>query len=514
MRSPTPFTGNFFTPQLLPFQLEEIPAIDPAGGSSFDPNSPYTDIQGPYGGQWTNAFEDDSHLFEPTPSRSGATTDPLLAENPGFGTTQTPNNSCHFDDNAQDFRQTEKISFMSPNATSDNEYSFQRHVAQQQAPIATINPAVLNRSCGRNVTEVHLQLFRDLINEDVYAPTGAEGDESIELGGSQQTSEYLGPHNVGNGYGSSELLAQPDVPGGVSGRQEIEGSVVHAASVKRQTHHGMPNVGQTKVKSVMKFTRRTKSRYPEIMKVMKRLQDASEVLNERNDIEPAIYPNPPAASGLHFSSAQAASVVNKIVYWEPPANDTTIPTTQSEREAWVVKLLTSIRNNQGCLKTNEKQDSQSFLRRWAPGATFYTATTLEAVAWQVLVSKSTCEDLIKGNRLVEIVGCPHVVFERIHGNNKSNKDKSGKLSEHMTHKKRISRSKDASESDPLNKDALKDSVSKKGILKRKRVETSDNDSDARSSPPTKKIRDLNATTRTVVPTRSSARQKARKISTA
>lgn len=50
------------------------------------------------------------------------------------------------------------------------------------------------------------------------------------------------------------------------------------------------------------------------------------------------------------------------------------------------------------------------------------------------ISKPTCEDLLKGNRYHEIVGCPQVVFERVYGNNQSNDHKSKILSTHKAEK--------------------------------------------------------------------------------
>jgi hypothetical protein len=42
------------------------------------------------------------------------------------------------------------------------------------------------------------------------------------------------------------------------------------------------------------------------------------------------------------------------------------------------------------------------------------------------ISKSTCEALIKAIRVPELVGCPHVVIERVRGNHKSNVGRVGK----------------------------------------------------------------------------------------
>ena len=227
-----------------------------------------------------------------------------------------------------------------------------------------------------------------------------------------------------------------------------------------------------------KWVRRQHSKYPEIMAVMARLQEAAQKLTEWENSKPAVQPLLPAPNGLYFSSILGANAYNNITYWDPPVNDSTIPTTQAARENLVIELLSDIKNNKNCLKTNEQKDSQSFQNRWADGANFYAAPALEAVAWRLSelaidvhqqgwveplsepklrddiyysmsftfaeritliravlqVSKSTCEDLIKGNRLQEVVGCPHTVFERIYGNNKSNRDKRATLSEHKAGK--------------------------------------------------------------------------------
>lgn len=139
-------------------------------------------------------------------------------------------------------------------------------------------------------------------------------------------------------------------------------------------------------KGEKKFVRRGKSKFPEIQAVMRKLQEAADKLNVRSDIEPAAYPHPPASNGLYFTSAKEAAAVNKITYWEPPANDDTIPATQAEIEAWVKKLLDAIKNNEGCLRTNKDKDSSAFISRWAEGASYFSARALEAAAWKLAVS--------------------------------------------------------------------------------------------------------------------------------
>lgn len=44
------------------------------------------------------------------------------------------------------------------------------------------------------------------------------------------------------------------------------------------------------------------------------------------------------------------------------------------------------------------------------------------------MAKSTCDDLLKGNRAHEVIGCPQVVLDRVFANLKANQDKMNKLS--------------------------------------------------------------------------------------
>ncbi|KAJ4991151.1 hypothetical protein SVAN01_03279 [Stagonosporopsis vannaccii] len=282
-----------------------------------------------------------------------------------------------------------------------------------------------------------------------------------------------------NSYISSELgsLQQMTVDPASQDTAALQGLARKAPTAAKST--SLKSKNKSDPKREKKFVRRGKSKYPEIAKVLGKLQRAADILNERSDLEPATYPHLPARNGLFFTNTQEAESVNKITYWEPPANDNTIPTTQAEREAWVVKLLVAIRNNEGCLKTNNDKDSSAFVRRWGNDAGYYSTTALEATAWKLEqlgldvhqqgwldaipepklrediyysmcftfeermnlvikvleISKPTCEDLLKGNRFHEIVGCPQVVFERVIGNNKSNNHKSKLLSQHKTQKK-------------------------------------------------------------------------------
>ena len=161
-------------------------------------------------------------------------------------------------------------------------------------------------------------------------------------------------------------------------------------STKRQTPSATTSSSRVKKR---KWTRRDHSKFSEIMNVLPKFHDAVEKLSQRNDTHPDPDALTPAANGLYFSRYQDAAVVNMITYWQPPQDDDTIPTTQASREIWIHRLLSAIKNNQGCLKTNESKPSTSFQIRWGTNATFYPPTAIEAVAWKILVSTccySTC----------------------------------------------------------------------------------------------------------------------------
>jgi hypothetical protein len=116
------------------------------------------------------------------------------------------------------------------------------------------------------------------------------------------------------------------------------------------------------------------------------MQNAVQKLKGRNDTDP--LPDPPnlLPSGLFFSDANAAALANLIRYWESPANDRSIPTTQAEAEAYIHRLVNAINNNVGCVKTNTERDSKGWVIRWADGAVFYRKTAIEALAWRLYVS--------------------------------------------------------------------------------------------------------------------------------
>ena len=126
--------------------------------------------------------------------------------------------------------------------------------------------------------------------------------------------------------------------------------------------------------------------------------------------------------------------------------------------ALIKDLVAAVTDTSNCLTTNA--EDAAYPERWEPNVTFYHGSQIEAVSWALLqlkidvhqrrwsvalsdpkqrddvclsmkftfaermnillkalrISKSTCEALIKGNRVPELVGCLHVVFERRHRN--------------------------------------------------------------------------------------------------
>ena len=81
------------------------------------------------------------------------------------------------------------------------------------------------------------------------------------------------------------------------------------------------------------------------------------------------------------SSANGVSITG--VYWNPPSDDTTIPSTQAEINACVDDVVAAMRNNEGC---REKDTTKAFRNRWAQGATHYTVAEFYAAAQLLVVS--------------------------------------------------------------------------------------------------------------------------------
>ncbi|KAG9203059.1 hypothetical protein G6514_003581 [Epicoccum nigrum] len=252
------------------------------------------------------------------------------------------------------------------------------------------------------------------------------------------------------------------------------------------------------------------SKHDGILAVIPEMQTSVQKLKDRNDTDPPLDPPIQLPSGLFFQNAKAAALANLITYWEPPASDPSIPATQGQTEVWIHRLVNAINNNMGCVKANSEKDSKRWVVRWANGAVFYRKTAIEALAWQLYqlamvvhqtgwpeaiaeqklrddiyysmcftfeqrmtllekvlhasyyilkFSKSTCDDLLKGNRAHEIVGCPQVVFERIFANQQANQDKMNKLA---SVKSNNAKTKDSEDDQPTVVDTDKaDAASKK-----------------------------------------------------
>lgn len=139
-------------------------------------------------------------------------------------------------------------------------------------------------------------------------------------------------------------------------------------------------------KTTKKWVIKQTSKYDEIRALIPQMQSAVKLLKDRNDTD--LLPDPPnrLPSGLFFRNATDAASANLIRFWQPPLNDTTIPTTQGEEESWVQRLVNAMFNEDGYLKTNEEQDSKSHVNRWSQGADFYRKTAIEATAWRLVVS--------------------------------------------------------------------------------------------------------------------------------
>ncbi|KAF2996217.1 hypothetical protein E8E13_002394 [Curvularia kusanoi] len=215
-----------------------------------------------------------------------------------------------------------------------------------------------------------------------------------------------------------------------------------------------------------RWVEKTKSKYEVLNKLLPKFNEAVRMVKDRNDVMPP-PPSTPGPNGLYFANANAAAKANKIVYWEPLQNDHSIPTSRGQVEDCVRMLVAAIKNNKGCVKSNEDNDSIAWSNRWADGATYFAANIPESVAWKIVdlaikihqkgwseatadpklrhdiyytmrlsfqerldlikkvltLAKDTCGDLIKGKRFHEVVGSPQVVYQRIHCNKQSNKDK-------------------------------------------------------------------------------------------
>ena len=166
---------------------------------------------------------------------------------------------------------------------------------------------------------------------------------------------------------------------------------------------------------------------------------------------------------LHFSNYQDVER-NTGAAFESPKNDETIPSTNVEQQPYVVRLFASIKATDN---VRENTTTATHQNRWGPNATYYTDIDFEMVAWRVVHrvtklhtrgwswtasdsafmkqimetegwtfeerikiicellkhSKTTCMELLKGEKLLTVTGMPHVLVARTANNQISNKRK-------------------------------------------------------------------------------------------
>ena len=158
----------------------------------------------------------------------------------------------------------------------------------------------------------------------------------------------------------------------------------------------------------------------------------------------------------------------KGVFWKNPNHDHTIPSTDEEINACLDKLVTAIMNNKNC---REKNNTKQFNNRWGISATHYAKEELYMAAYEVLtaiinihrhgwtkpifdqeqrnlfqktmyytfaerfdgvkellkVSKTSCNDIMKGERLYSIIGNPVTLIIRTRSNQSSNTNKAKRI---------------------------------------------------------------------------------------
>ncbi|KAF1916597.1 hypothetical protein BDU57DRAFT_449671 [Ampelomyces quisqualis] len=155
------------------------------------------------------------------------------------------------------------------------------------------------------------------------------------------------------------------------------------------------------------------------------------------------------------------------VYWYPPRNDLSIPSSYQAKLACVQTLVAAMCNNQGV----KDKPSTGFLNRWGNDANHYTPEELYACGWEMVDfmvdlhtkgwtqktydhklreqwqqtmfstfeerfealvlllarSKRTCDDIMKRERFYTAIGNPWEIEGRSSSNSKSNGDKGKKL---------------------------------------------------------------------------------------
>ncbi|KAH7377362.1 hypothetical protein BKA66DRAFT_443394 [Pyrenochaeta sp. MPI-SDFR-AT-0127] len=114
--------------------------------------------------------------------------------------------------------------------------------------------------------------------------------------------------------------------------------------------------------------------------------DNQEIAPEHEDSQDnsQSQPRQKKTNGLFFSSLEEAVVSMPTPTWRSPANDAGVPTTDHERQKWVVRLLDAVNNIEN---THDKQGAV-FKKRWfdpSKGASsFYSAVDKEILCWDIL----------------------------------------------------------------------------------------------------------------------------------
>jgi hypothetical protein len=87
------------------------------------------------------------------------------------------------------------------------------------------------------------------------------------------------------------------------------------------------------------------------------------------------------ANALRFADLSTAILAAKpLQYWVPLKPDLSIPTTDLDRQQWVLKLLNAINNTTNVFDAA----SRKFTKHWVSNPPYYSATAKELVAWNIL----------------------------------------------------------------------------------------------------------------------------------
>ncbi|PSN65472.1 hypothetical protein BS50DRAFT_455393, partial [Corynespora cassiicola Philippines] len=165
--------------------------------------------------------------------------------------------------------------------------------------------------------------------------------------------------------------------------------------------------------------------------------------------------------------------------WNPPSPDSTIPETKQQKKDWIKRLIAAIKDT---TDVRERTTSKPFLNRWGPNASFYEEKDFAIIAWRILLltirihkqgwnsyladktlradikasegltfqgriesilellssSKRTCEDLLKNDRLHQVVGAPKRLITRTRTNQVANSNKAVRIRNGVEFEKRAS----------------------------------------------------------------------------